>query len=134
MLLSRCAYTAVTARRKWCRDTLTLHKWSDANIHPFFYPPKLLKIFFMSPEEFLQTVQNHSEKIASAFERKIPLKVGRVAPLPVASITTPVRMPNSSTKSTLTSLTTAPLALSKQQTSVPFSTRLLIKRTATIAH
>ena len=30
----------------------------------------------MSPEEFLQTVQNHSEKIASAFERKIPLKVG----------------------------------------------------------
>ena len=30
----------------------------------------------MSPEKFLQTVQNHSEKIASAFERKIPLKVG----------------------------------------------------------
>ena len=30
----------------------------------------------MSPEEFLQTVQNHSEKIASAFERKIPIKVG----------------------------------------------------------
>ena len=88
----------------------------------------------MSPEEFLQTVQNHSEKIASAFERKIPLKVGRVAPLPVASITTPVRMQNSSTKSTLTSLTTAPHALSKQPASAPYFTRWLIKRIATIAH